>query len=84
MPKKVDFRKFLDPIRDLVLKIVSQFGIPEFRDYDLVPKITKYGDLLYYIFEKSSLKNQVEQTGSLVYFELDFCRPHKQKKSSSK
>ena len=38
----------------------------------------------YYIFEKSSLKNQVEQTGSLVYFELDFCRPHKQKKSSSK
>ena len=28
MAKKVDFRKFLDPIQDLVLKRVSHFGIP--------------------------------------------------------
>ena len=27
---------------------------------------------LYLIFEKSSLKNQIRQTGFLVYFELDF------------
>ena len=29
---------------------------------------------LYLNFEKSSLKNQVQVTGFLVYFELDFCR----------
>ena len=46
--KKVDFRKFVDPIRDLALKRVSKFVIPEFRDTLLVPKITKCGDLLYY------------------------------------
>ena len=28
--------------------------------------------LLYLIFEKSSLKNQVQRTGFLVYFVLDF------------
>ena len=45
--KKVDFRKILDPIWDLVLKRVSKFVIPKFRDTLLVPKITKCEDLLY-------------------------------------
>ena len=45
--KKVDFRKFLDPVWDLALKRVSKFAIPEFRDDLLVPKITKCRDLLY-------------------------------------
>ena len=45
--KKVDFRKFLDPIWDLALKRVSKFVIPKFRDTLLVPKITNFGDLLY-------------------------------------
>ena len=31
----------------LVLKWVSKFVIPEFRDTLLAPKITKCGDLLY-------------------------------------
>ena len=48
MANKVDFRKFLDPIQGLVLKRVSKFVIPKFRDTILVPKITKYGDLLYH------------------------------------
>ena len=48
--KKVDFRKFLDPIWDLALKRVSKFVIPEFRDALLVPKITKCGDLLYILY----------------------------------
>ena len=39
---------------------------------------------LYLIFEKSSLKNQVLQTGFLVYFELDFYCLCSLKKSSSK
>ena len=43
----MDFRKLLGPIWDLVLKRVSKFVIPEFRDTLLVPKITKCGDLLY-------------------------------------
>ena len=43
----MDFRKFLDPIWDLALKMVSKFVIPEFRDTLLVLKITKCGDLLY-------------------------------------
>ena len=43
----MDLRKFLDPIWDLVLKRVSKFVIPEFRDTLLVQKITKCGDLLY-------------------------------------
>ena len=47
MAKKVDFRKFLDPIQGLVLKRVSKFVIPKFRDTILVPKIPKCGDLLY-------------------------------------
>ena len=47
LAKKVDFRKFLDPIQDLVLKRVSKFVIPKFCDTVLVPKITKCGDLLY-------------------------------------
>ena len=50
LAKKVDFRKFLDPIWDLALKRVSKFVIPEFRDTLLVPKITKCGDLLYSYF----------------------------------
>ena len=45
--KKMDFRKFLDPIWDLALQMVSKFVIPEFRNTLLVSKITKYGDLLY-------------------------------------
>ena len=32
MAKKVDFRKFLDPIQGLVLKRVSKFVIPQFCD----------------------------------------------------
>ena len=44
----MDFGKFLDPIWDLALKRVSKFVIPKFRDTLLVPKITKYEDLLYY------------------------------------
>ena len=47
LAKKVDFRKFLDPIWDLVLKRISKFVIPKFRETLLVPKITKCGDLLY-------------------------------------
>ena len=55
--KKVDFRKNLDPIWNLVLKRVSKFVIPQFRDTLLVPKITKCEDLLqckppYYFFSK--------------------------------
>ena len=46
LAKKVDFRNFFDPIWDLVLRRVSKFGIPEFHDTLLVPKITKCGDLL--------------------------------------
>ena len=53
MAKKVDFRKFLDPIQGLVLKRVSKFVIPKFRDTILVPKITKYGDLLYNLFHRT-------------------------------
>ena len=49
--KKVDFRKILDQIWDLVLKRVSKFVIPEFRDNLLVPKITKCGDLLYFLLK---------------------------------
>ena len=45
----MDFRKFLDQIWDLVLKRVSKFVIPEFRDTLLAPKITKCGDLLYLV-----------------------------------
>ena len=36
---------------------------------------------LYLIFEKSSCKNQVQQTGFLsckINFEIDFCRLHRQ------
>ncbi len=47
LSKKVDFRKFLDPIWDLALKMVSKFVIPKFRDTLLVTKITKCGNLLY-------------------------------------
>ena len=49
LAKKVDFRKCLDPIWDLVLNRVSKFVISEFRDTLLVPKITKCRDLLYNI-----------------------------------
>ena len=35
---------------------------------------------LHLIFEKSSLQNQVGRTWFFVYFELDFCRLHRQKK----
>ena len=48
LAKKVDFGKSLDPIWDLALKRVSKFVIPKFRDTLLVPKITKFGDLLYF------------------------------------
>ena len=50
--KKWTLEKFLDPIWDLVLKRVSKFVIPEFRDTLLVPKITKCGDLLYKLFRE--------------------------------
>ena len=33
---------------------------------------------LHLIFEKSSLQNQVGRTWFFVYFELDFCRLHRQ------
>ena len=33
---------------------------------------------LYLIFWELSLKNQVQQTGFFVNFELDFCRLHRQ------
>ena len=55
--KKVDFRKFLDPIWDLALERVSKFVIPEFCDTLLVPKITKCGDLLYYYLRKQQKMN---------------------------
>ena len=45
--KKVDFRKNLAPIWNLVLKRVSKFVIPQLRDTLLAPKITKCKDLLY-------------------------------------
>ena len=47
--KKVDFRKNLDSIWNLLLKRVSKFVIPQFRDTILVPKITKCEDLLYQV-----------------------------------
>ena len=53
--KKVDFRKFLDPIWNLALKRVSKFVIPEFRYTLLVPKITKCGELLYMLLTDSKL-----------------------------
>ncbi len=34
----------------LVLKRVSKFVIPQFSDTLLVPKIMKFGDLMYYYF----------------------------------
>ena len=46
----MDFRKFLDPIWDLALKMVSKFVVPKFRDTLSVPKITKCGDLLYTLY----------------------------------
>ena len=47
----MDFRKNLDPVWNLVLKRVSKFVIPQFRDTLLVPKITKCEDLLYSFFD---------------------------------
>ena len=46
--------KFWTQFGILVLKRVSKFVIPEFRDTLLVPKITKCGDLLYFIVFLSS------------------------------
>ena len=57
LAKKVDFRKILDPIWDLVLKKVSKFVIPEFRDTPLIPKITKCGDLLYKFLRRQKFIN---------------------------
>ena len=48
--KKWTLENFMDPILDLVLKRVSKFVIPKFRDTPLVSKITKCGDLLYFNF----------------------------------
>ena len=58
--KKVDFRKNLDPIWNLVLKRVSKFVIPQFRDTLLVPKIIKCEDLLYkgVIMKRSQLGSE--------------------------
>ena len=61
LAKKVDFRKFLDPIWDLALKRVSKFVIPEFRDTLLVPKITKCGDLRTFLLRSPEIFKKSEK-----------------------
>ena len=78
--KKVDFRKNLDPIWNLVLKRVSKFVIPQFRDTLLVPKITKCEDLLQLLdsgrnkkcyFERSQ-KDMLRKTLRRKYKNLNY------------
>ena len=67
LAKKVDFRKFLDPIWDLVLKRVSKFVIPKFRDNLLVPKITKCGDLLYFYSQNINGSEHIIASDTFAY-----------------